>query len=149
MTGLGEVARWKVDGSTLVLTNADGKELLRFSPASPARSWSVTGIAQAGSMQSVIPGVPLTAIIKEDGSIEGSAGCNDYTADATVDRAKGTISITKPDAGDKACSNADMTAQEDAYLAALPTVARYVLAGRDLTLISADGTPVVTLTRVS
>jgi len=149
VTALGEVAKWSVDGSALVLSDAAGAELLRFSVANPARTWNVTGILQDGTMQSVIPGIPLTAVIAADGSIKGFAGCNDYTADATIDRGHGTIEISEPEAGDKDCPTTQLQDQETAYLEAIPTASRYVLSGRELALIRADGTRIVNLTRVS
>jgi len=146
---LGQVAGWSVDGSALVLSDSGGKELLRFAVANPVRTWNVTGVLQDGAMKGVIPGVPLTAVIKGDGTITGFAGCNEYTADGTIDREHGTIEITKPDAGDKDCPTDQLQEQETAYLEAIPTASRYILAGRDLVLIRPDGTRIVTLTRVS
>jgi heat shock protein HslJ len=145
---LGQVARYDLDGSALVLSDASQKELLRFSPANPARNWIVTGLLVGTTFQSVLQGTQMTAVVKGDGSIEGFAGCNTYTATATIDRNAGTISITTPEAGDKTCAD-DVMQQEQAYLDALPTVTRFAQSGNSLSLLGPGGKQVVALQRAS
>ena len=44
LDALGQVATWELDGEELVLSDADGNELLRYEVASIAGSWTVTGV---------------------------------------------------------------------------------------------------------
>ena len=44
LDALGEVASWELDGEELVLSDADGNELLRYEVASIVGSWTVTGV---------------------------------------------------------------------------------------------------------
>jgi heat shock protein HslJ len=82
----------------------------------------------------------------EDGRVAGSTGCNRFTAPYTVD----AIEITALAATEKACATPDgIMEQEAAYLAALlPTAVRYRVEAQSLQLLSAEGTHVVSYTRV-
>ncbi len=44
LDALGQVATWELDGEELVLSDADGNELLRYEVASITGSWTVTGV---------------------------------------------------------------------------------------------------------
>ena len=44
LDALGQVASWELDGEELVLSDADGNELLRYEVASIVGSWTVTGV---------------------------------------------------------------------------------------------------------
>ena len=78
LDALGQVATWELDDEELVLSDADGNELLRFEVASIAGSWAVTGVNTGDAVSSPILGTELTAVFADDGSLTGSAGCNNY-----------------------------------------------------------------------
>ena len=85
LDALGEVASWELDGEELVLSDADGNELLRYGVASLVGSWTVTGVNTGDAVSSPIVGTELTALFADDGSLTGSAGCNNYTTSYTAD----------------------------------------------------------------
>lgn len=148
VAALGRVARWRVDGEELVLSDADDAELLRYAPATPVGEWEVTGLLRGDASVSPLAGTKLTARFAEDGSLSGSSGCNSYMTAFTID--KGLIEIEPPAGTKKACGEpAGVMEQEAAYLAALPTAVSYRLSGSVLELIDADGKRLVTYTRAT
>ena len=147
LTALARVAGWRMDGEELVLTDADDADLLRYAAATPVGSWQVTGLLTGDALVSPILGTDVTATFGSDGSLTGSAGCNDYNASYTTDN--GTIEITQPAATRKFCAEPEgVMDQEAAYLSVLPTAVAYHVDGTVLELLSADGTRLVTYTRV-
>ena len=89
LDALGQVASWEIDGEELVLSDADGNELLRYEVASIVGDWTVTGVnTGAHAISSPIVGTELTAVFADDGSLTGSAGCNNYTTSYTADAAR-------------------------------------------------------------
>lgn len=148
VAALDRVARWRLDGDELVLSDADGAEVLRYAPATPAGEWQVTGLLRGDASVSPLTGTELTAAFGRDGSLSGSAGCNRYTAAYTTD--KGSIEIEQPAGTRMACAEPPgVMEQEAAYLAALPTAVRYRLAGSVLQLLDADGKALVTYARAT
>ena len=89
--------------------------------------WKLTGYAQDGDFVSVPFGVSATLLML-GGQASGSGGCNTFT---------GTYQLVGPsltfgdDLGQtlKLCVDADVQAVEDAYLAALPEVASWIMVG--------------------
>lgn len=148
VAALGRVARWRLDGEELVLSDADDAELLRYAPATPEGEWEVTGLQRGDASVSPLAGTALTARFDADGSLSGSSGCNGYTTSYTTD--KGSIEIEPPAGTKKACAEPDgVMEQEAAFLAALPTAVSFRLAGSVLELIDADGKRLVTFTRAT
>ena len=140
---LERVARWRMDGDELVLSAEDGGELLRLAEPSPVGSWEATSLRTPDAVSSVLPGTSITATFAQDGTLTGSAGCNDYHARYTTDG--GAIEIGRPGITRKACTSPDgVMEQEDAYVAALPRAASYTVEGERLTLLASDGTIVAT-----
>ena len=114
LDALGQVATWELDGEELVLSDADGGELLRFEVASIAGSWTVTGVNTGDAIVSPIVGTELTAVFAEDGSLTGSAGCNTYTTTYTADA--GDIEIEPAASTKKFCPEPEgVMEQETAY----------------------------------
>ncbi|MGE0027343.1 MAG: META domain-containing protein [Thermoleophilia bacterium] len=142
LAALGRVGGWRVEGDELVLL-ADGAPALRFHAASPAGSWAVTSLNTGDALTSPIPGTELTATFAEDGTLSGSAGCNQYNARYV---ASGDIlEISPPASTRKFCETPEgVMDQEAAYLAALPKTARFQLGEHGLELLHADGTFVAT-----
>lgn len=139
LAALGEVAGWQMDGSALDLVDGDGGELLRYEAASPVGDWEATSIQTGNALSSPLPGTTITATFADDGTLSGSAGCNQYTGSYTLDGGSieiGTLAATK-----KACAAPEgVMEQEAAYLAALPTATHFRVDGGSLALLAADGT---------
>ena len=142
---LESVRAWRTEGDELVLLDGDGADLLTFRVATPVGSWQATAF-QGDAVSSLVAGTEITADFAEDGSLSGSAGCNTYRTTYTTDR--GGIEIEAPAATKKACAEPEeIMEQEAAFLTALPTAARYEVAGPTLSLLTAEGTIVATFTR--
>ena len=139
LAALGEVAGWRMDGDALVLVNGGGDELLRYEAASPVGDWEATSIQTGDALASPVPGTTITATFADDGTLSGSAGCNQYTGSYTLDG--GAIEIGPLAATKKACSAPEgVMEQEAAYLAALPTATHFRIDAGGLALLAADGT---------
>jgi heat shock protein HslJ len=131
---------------TLTLFDASGSAILVYAPG-PANplvgGWDVTGYNNGqGGVVSPIPGTTLTARFGDDGSLSGSAGCNDYNGTYTIEGDAitiGPLATTR-----KACEEAIMT-QEQQFLAALQGSTSYRISGDVVTLVLASGSIGVTL----
>jgi heat shock protein HslJ len=143
---LESVRAWRAEGDELVLLDGDRADLLTYGAATPVGSWQATAFLQGDAVSSLVAGTEITASFAEDGSLSGSAGCNTYRTTYTTDR--GGIEIEAPAATKKACAEPEeIMEQEAAFLTALPTAARYEVAGPTLSLLTAEGTIVATFTR--
>lgn len=146
MDALQGTAGWRLEGEELVLVDADDAELLRYRPASPEGSWVATGVLQGDAFTSILIGSEITATFDEDGTLSGSAGCNNYNASYTTEG--DAIEIDAPSSTKMACPDPEgILDQEAAYLAALPTAVGFRVSGGMLELLSAEGSAVVTYTR--
>jgi heat shock protein HslJ len=146
LDALGQVASWELDGEELVLSDADGNALLRYGVASLVGSWTVTGVNTGDAVSSPIVGTELTALFADDGSLTGSAGCNNYTTSYTAD--EGTITIEPPGSTRKLCPEPEgIMEQESAYLAALEAAETYGFNGPTMSLLDSEGKTLVTLIR--
>ncbi len=139
LAALERVAAARVEGDELVLEDGEGHELLRFRAASPVGDWVATMFLQRDAVASPLPGTEVTATFGADGTLTGSAGCNTYRA--TYKASNGTIEVSTPVATKKACVEpAGVMEQEQAYLSALPSAAKYTVEGSTLSLLTAQGT---------
>ena len=83
-----------------------------------------------------------------DGSLTGSAGCNNYTTSYTAD--EGTITIEPPGSTRKLCPEPEgIMEQESAYLAALEAAETVRLQRADDELLDGEGKTLVTLARAA
>lgn len=104
--------------------------------------WTVTSIGG----RPVTGTRPLTLSIAADHRAGGSAGCNNFFTEATIDDSKlhfGPAAATR-----MACATA-ITDQETAFLAALAAVGGYELDGTSLRLLDAAGIPLIGLIRAA
>ncbi len=148
VAALGEVASWELDGEQLALSDADGNELLRYEVASIVGDWKVTGILDGDAFSSPILGTELTAVFADDGSLTGSAGCNNYTTTYTAE--SGDISIEPAASTKKFCPEPEgVMEQEAAYLAALGAATQYAFNGATMELLDSDGKRLVSFTRTT
>ena len=106
--------------------------------------WLVTQAAMGGSMVSIPAGVIATLYLS-DGQATGSGGCNRFFGSYTASdpsAAAGDLVFGPIGSSLMACPDPAGTA-EAAYLAALATVASYVVDGNSLTLSDASGNAVL------
>ncbi len=142
---LGAATGYRIEGDRLTITDAGGNAALVFRalPKPEAlpltnTTWTLTTIGGPGeTVSSVIAGTEITAVFEND-SVGGSAGCNTYGGDYTVDGSRltvGSIFQTKMN-----CNRpAGVMEQEDRYLNLLGRAAAYQIEGVQLTLFDADG----------
>lgn len=143
---LQQVAQWRMDDAELVLLDNGAAELLRYREASALGEWEVTAFLKGSAVASPLPETSITATFAEGGKLTGSAGCNRYTASFTANQ--GRMKIDAPASTRKHCDEPEgVMEQEAAYLAVLPSAVEYRVDGGSLSLLSADGTYVATLTR--
>ncbi len=142
LTRLGKVAGYKVESDKLTLTDASGATLLTYAAAKGGveGAWDANGYLNPAKQAFVSPivGTSLTAVFGPDGTVAGSAGCNNFTGTYTVDGTKltiGALATTR-----KACASPDgITEQETDYLAALSSSVSFQNDGTGLTLLNAAG----------
>ncbi len=129
-----------------MLTGGSGEAVLEFRAVPESAplplentTWTLTTIGGPGdTVSSLIAGTEITAIFG-NGSVGGSAGCNSYGGDYTVDGNRltiGSIGSTKMHCTEPA----GVMEQETRYLNLLSTTAEYRIEGDRLTLIDAGGT---------
>jgi heat shock protein HslJ len=108
--------------------------------------WQVTALydPELGSPSVPLPSTALTVLFGTGGNLNGSSGCNTYSASYVVD---GTLlSITPPLGTGIACAEPEgIMEQEDAFLSALTEVGSFRLRGTQLTLLDASGRPLMDL----
>ncbi len=106
--------------------------------------WDVIGYNNGkGGVVSVTLGTELSALFGEDGTLAGSAGCNNYNAAYQVDdasAAEGEISIGPAASTRMMCPEPEgIMEQEALYLAALETAEVFRIQGDRLQLRTAEG----------
>ncbi len=145
LAALARVAAWRTEDE-VVLVDVDEAELLRYERATPVGRRQVTGLLTGDAFASPIAGTKLTATFGDDATINGSSGCNTYTAEYTTD--KGAIEIADVAGTKKACPEpAGIMEQETSYLALLSRAASFRVDGPVLELIDVDRQRVVAYAR--
>jgi heat shock protein HslJ len=141
-SNLQAAATYTVNGTTLEIKNADGLTVLTFAATEPialaGTLWTATGVNNGrGGVASLVAGTSVTALFGEDGSLTGSAGCNNYMSSYTAEG--DAITIQQPASTRKLCPGEGVMEQENAYLSQLPLAATYRIDGDRLELRSAEG----------
>ena len=147
VAALGNVAAFGVDGSTLTLLDANGGELLVFEAGAavaptvlPGSAWKVLRYAgEAGALVATLPSTDATLEFGADGRLGGTAGCNSFGSDYTVDEAAGTLTFGMFSTTMMMCEPPALMAQETGLVAALEKTASYVIDGGQLALRDAAG----------
>ena len=140
---LATAASYQIVDGMLEIANAEGATILVFSEQQPpslsGATWIATGVNNGrGGVASVIIGSEITALFGEDGSLTGSAGCNNYTTSYEVNG--DAISIGPAATTRMMCETPEgVMAQEMAYLTALVNSSTITLSGDRLELRAADG----------
>jgi heat shock protein HslJ len=101
--------------------------------------WLATGYNNGkGGFASLLQGTEITALLSEDGQMSGSAGCNTYRTSYQVSGdafGAGPVALTR-----KMCGQPEgIMDQENAYVAALESVATYRIQGDVLEMWDANG----------
>lgn len=154
MAALGASASYHIEQDGLRIANATGKTILQYrvQKATPlvGTNWEVLRYNNGkGGYTSVLLDTEISALFGEDGSLTGSAGCNNYTTsfelDSTGNAARGAISIGPAVTTRMFCGSPEGTMdQESAYLKAIESATTYEIRGQELELSNSEGTRMVT-----
>jgi heat shock protein HslJ len=128
----------------LLLNKIDGSPLAEYvaifdRPALVGTTWRLLAFGGAtGKPVPALADVAVTAFLNGSGGLTGSAGCNTYQASYTTSR--DALTIRAPSSTNKSCdSPSGVMEQEQRYLAGLPSVATFTVAGPFLQLFTHDG----------
>lgn len=133
-----------IENEQLQLADAEGNVVATFSVLEPlalvGTPWTVLRYNNGrGGVTSVIRETEITAVFAEDGTLSGSAGCNDYSTTYQTDGNSITISDTFA-LTQKLCSTPEgIDQQEREYLAALVGATTFELTDNGLEMRGADG----------
>ena len=141
LAGFPFVASYSLDGDALSLLDGSGDPVMTYAAvaAQPiAGSWVVTSYnSNRSDMAPPITGSLLTAVFGADGTIEGNAGCNQFSGPYTTDGdgiAIGPMASTLV-----ACASSELQDQEAQYLALLMASNTWSLDGGVLELQDTTG----------
>ncbi len=117
--------------TTLVVAETD--------PSSPlSGTWTLISALGGRGTSNVLPGTTITATFAEDGTVSGSAGCNNYVA--SCQSGKNTLSIGTLITTLKTCgSPAGIMSQEQIFLTNLQAAAKYTITGDILSISDPSG----------
>ncbi len=127
LQALPTAATYSIQVDTLELRTADGALVALFQAVHPkplvGTYWLATGyLNSTGGFESLLVGTELNARFAEDGSLSGSAGCNNYTTSYTLNQMAmeiGPVATTR-----KLCPEPErIMDQEAAFTAALEQTA--------------------------
>jgi heat shock protein HslJ len=106
-------------------------------------TWYLVAFNQAGGTKSVLPGTEITAFFDSQGTVYGSAGCNQYTAGYQV--TLNSLSVQAPASTKMYCSSpAGIMTQETGYLTTLQGAASYAITNGMLTIKDSNGRDLLT-----
>ena len=154
MSALGDAAYYHIEQDGLRIANAAGDTILQYrvqkATSLLGTDWEALMYNNGkGGYTSVLLNTEITALFGEDGSLTGSAGCNNYTTSYELDSrgnsARGAISIGPSVTTRMFCGEPEGTMdQESAYLRALESAVAYEIRGQELELSNSEGTRMVT-----
>lgn len=145
LAALPTATTYTIQGDALELRDANGALVASFTSAPPAATtlvgaeWTVTVFNNGNQAAvSLVNGTEITMMFGEDGSVQGSAGCNLYFGYFTVSGE--TISVGPLATTRAFCPEPEgIMEQEDQFLAALQTAVSYTIQNGTLDLRTADG----------
>lgn len=151
VAGLDEVRQYAIEGQQLLLRNGDGETVLTYESYDPRTTiegaWEITGYLDAANEVFTGPmaDTTVTVFFSDDGTVSGSAGCNQFNG--TYEVTDGTLSIGPLASTEKLCPDpAGIMEQEALVLANLEAAATVSQEANGVVLLDADGTRVLTLT---
>ena len=148
---LGEANGYFFDSEDLLIGLKFDSGTMRFESQTAGAvntEWTVTGYNNGReAVVSVVNGKELTAAFGADGVVVGSAGCNTYRAGYLVEG--DGMSVGMAISTRMSCAEPEgVMEQENAYLAALETIATYQINGDKMEMRTAGGSIAVTLEAV-
>ncbi len=100
--------------------------------------WNLDAIVQGGSPSPVIAGTQITAQFDANGALNGTSGCNSYSATYVVNGQ--SLAITSISGSKQLCEEpAGVMDQESLYLQLLSQVAKFSMDGSSLSLFNGAG----------
>jgi heat shock protein HslJ len=141
LTNLEAAKTYAADQGTLTIRNETGDDVLTYRERQnlplTGTTWTMSSFNNGQqAVVSAVSGTDVTLTLADDGTASGSSGCNQYNGSYTTEGA--SLSFGPLASTQMACADADINAQEAAYLAALGTVASFRLQGTRLDLLTAD-----------
>ena len=138
------------DGNLFIELKFDSGSM-KFSPQAPGlvgTRWRVTGVNNGrGALEGILGGTELHLDFGEGGALDGSAGCNHFSASFAISGDQ--ITIGQALSTRKFCQDPPgVMAQETALLSALPQASRFERTGDRLEMRMADGALVATFARL-
>ncbi len=144
LVALQSVDTWAIDGGSLTLS-AGGSLVLRYAAISQdlaGTSWDLIAYNNGtGGFQSTVIDVPVTAVFADDGTLSGTAGCNNYGTTWETD--DGSIEIGPASSTAMACANEQTMTQEARYLELLDLAKTYRVDAGSLEMFDAEGARVL------
>ena len=149
LAGMQNAALFKTADGKLEIYDVNGQLILVFEEMEATSlvgpEWTVLMYNDTNAITSTLVGTTITANFSEDGTLSGSAGCNNYTAGYSVDG--NNIKIEPAATTRKMCSEPEgIMEQEAAYTLALERAATYTIQLDQLTLFGAEGQIIVQYT---
>jgi heat shock protein HslJ len=140
---MGEVASCRLAGGQLILRDKQAKDVLVFVPVEPVPDaalegtpWALTTFVNGEAASSLISGTAITLLL-EDGTARGSAGCNDYGGEYTLE--PGLLQIPQLDITEQLCPEPPgIMEQEAQYVGILKDVTTWEIDGQQLVLSTDD-----------
>jgi heat shock protein HslJ len=132
--GLSDTASYQMDKTSLVLRDSKGADLMVFAVQVPVAltsgTWNAVNVNNGKeAVVGLVEGSQITAIFKDDGTLSGSGGCNNYSTTYTTDGNK--IKIQPAASTMMACED-DIMTQEFQYLQALEKASVYSIQNNQL-----------------
>jgi heat shock protein HslJ len=149
-TALASAAAFAVADGVLTLSNADGAPVAVFAAQSSELAGSAWDVTNYNNGREAVVGVladtGLTVVFGDDGTIGGSAGCNNFRGGYTVDG--NTIAIGPLATTRMMCPTPEGVMEQEAeFVAALESAATYRIDGNQLELRTADDALAVWMVR--
>ncbi len=143
---------YSISGNMLTVTDGGGQAILTYSTVPPyvmtpapltGTTWYLNSIVDAqGQIWTPGAAYPVSLLFSTDGKVSGKSGCNSYSGSYTATGNSLTIS-DKIAVTMMYCGEPGVMDLETTYLAILPQMKMYKIAGNELTL--SDGTGKITL----
>ena len=144
LAALQSVDAWAVDGETLTLSSG-GDPVLTYAAISQdlaGSSWDLIAYNNGtGGFQSAWGDEPVTATFADDGTLSGSAGCNNYNTSWEAN--DGSLEIGPAASTKMMCADEQIMTQESRYLELLGLADTYRVDAGTLEMFDADGTRVL------
>jgi len=157
LAALNAVTQFEVSGDSLTLRSADGQSGLNFERAAANANgsttsgglensaWQLVSMTEGETESQALPGQAVTLQFDAEGRAAGSAGCNRYFGEYSVEDGGlrfGPLASTR-----MACADEARTRQEQTYLSLMQQVSGYEIRSGELVLTTAGGAGSLVFTR--